>query len=188
MRGLRGTPRRRVHDMRCPPAAPCAPPSPPLARRLRRRLQGEEWQLPTLVFPGGLLVLLDAAALCSMPTAELSEVRAAGAGCYTRGCRSVDGRLRPQLRATAALQAAAGEPVSIACHLSRVRLAWLSPIGRRYCPKCSGCRRRRRMRATCGAWLQRLPTLQRCKPRPSAAMAPQQATGSCGRAAAWRGS
>ncbi|KAL4420715.1 hypothetical protein ABPG75_010371 [Micractinium tetrahymenae] len=43
-------------------------------RRLKRRLQGAEWQRPTLVFPGGLLVVLDAAALCSMPTAVLSEV------------------------------------------------------------------------------------------------------------------
>lgn len=43
-------------------------------KRLRRRLQGEEWQRPSLAFPGGMLVLLDAAALCFMPTAALSEV------------------------------------------------------------------------------------------------------------------
>lgn len=58
----------------------------------------------------------------------------------------------------------------------------------RCCPTCSGCRLPRPMHTGCGAWRQRLPTLRRCRPPQSMATPQQQTTGSCGSAAARRGS
>lgn len=76
-------------ELREPPRRPPAPRRghrlPPLARprRLGRRLEGDEWRAPQLqpVFPDGLLVVLDYAALAGMAPDQLEGVSLIAALC-----------------------------------------------------------------------------------------------------------